>query len=188
MVPRNRQHPSLEDRLLHLPVEDPRQNKKAKAFLAQLIVDGVGLEPQAAKSMEMQELLTTQVLPMYDILDKFAKGGTTAGATLKGKSVRNLIGQARMRQIETPELAEFIVSANRAAITAAKYQYVVLPNGKNVDAKYLAAMPKIPKDKLTSLQLTNLQINEQLIQMETIRSQKEGPVPDDEPDDIFSAL
>jgi hypothetical protein len=174
---------ALEDRLMHLPVPDPRNDKKAKTQLAQIMVDAVGLMPTMVKSMEMNELLDRVVLPMYDVLDTFTKGGSTAGNTLKGKSTRNLIGQAKLREIQTPELRELIDANNREAIKGAKWQYVVLASGKHVDTKYISAMPKIPVDKLTPLQHVNFQLNSQLVELEAIRHQKEGATPDD--DDTF---
>lgn len=178
---------ALEDRLLHIAVPDPRNSKKAKGFLAQLIIDDVGLHPRMKDSMEMESLLSTVVLPMYDILDTFKKGGSSPAGVLKGKSVRNLIGQAQLRHIETSELRELIDMNNRMAVTDAKWQYVVLPSGKNVEPRYLAVLSKIPRDKLTPLQLRNLELNEQLVGMEKIRNQKEGVLPDDD-DEILSGF
>lgn len=178
---------ALEDRLMHLPVPDPRTSKKAKAFLAELIIKDVGLHPKMQNSQEMESLLSTTVLPMYDILDTFKKGGSAPGGLLKGKSVRNLIGQARLRQVQTDGLAELIDINNRTTLSDAKWQYMVLLGGKNVDPRYLAAIPKIPRDKLTPLQLHNLEMNEQLIGMEKVRNQKEGVLTDDD-DEILSSF
>jgi len=50
---------ALEDRLLHIKVDDPRTNKKAKQKMADIIVDELGLLPDMAKSQEMQDLLAT---------------------------------------------------------------------------------------------------------------------------------
>jgi hypothetical protein len=177
--------PALEDRLIHLPVNDPRTNKKHKAVLAQLIVDGLGLNPIMVNHQEMHSLLDTVVLPMFDVLDAFKKKGTTP-SPVKGKSIRNLIGQALLREVETTELAELISMNNRETINSAKWQYMFLLSGKNVDPRYTAVIPKIPRDKLTPLQLTNLQLNEQLLQMEAIRNEKEGTEEDD--DDPFTDL
>lgn len=175
---------ALEDRLIHLPVDDPRTSKKARGHLAGLIIDGIGLSPKMADSPEMLDLLTQQVLPMYEILDKFKQGGSAAGNSLQGKSVRNLIGQAKLRQVETPELKELLAENNRYATNSAKWQYLVLLDGKSAPPAYISALPKIPHDRLTPLQLTNLQLNEQLIEMEAIRNQKEGVPADD--DDLFA--
>lgn len=176
--------PALEDRLLHLPVNDPRNNKTAKANLAQLLADGIGLEPTMAKSSEMEALLDKIVLPMFNVLDTFKKGGSSQPQLAEGKSVRNLIGQARLREVQTHELAELIKFSNIRAMSAAKWQYVFLTDGKGVDQRYLSAIPKIPRDRLTPLQLQNLQLNEQLIEMENIRRNTlKGEVHDDDHDE-----
>jgi MoxR-like ATPase len=63
---------ALEDRLLHLPVADPRRSKTERERMAKIIVDALGLLPEMAQSSEMEQLLREEVLPMYDILDSFS--------------------------------------------------------------------------------------------------------------------
>jgi hypothetical protein len=162
---------ALEDRLLHLPVPDPRKGKLAKRNLAQHVVDGLGLMPDMRDSYEMQSLLDTEVLPMYEILD--ALKNKQSAATLKGCSVRNLIGQARLREVQSPLLAELISMNNTKAIAAGKIQYVLLMSGKKVDPKYPSkAHVLLGNNKLTPVQALNLQLNLQLIEMESIRNER----------------
>ena len=170
---------ALEDRLLHLPVPDPRKGKVAKRNLAQHIVDGLGLLPTMRDSYEMQTLLDTEVLPMYEILD--ALKNKQSAATLKGCSVRNLIGQAQLREVQSAALAELISMNNAAALKEGKIQYVLLMNGKKVDPRY-PSKAQVLKDspKLTELQALNLRLNLQLIEMESIRHER-----GDEDDDIL---
>jgi hypothetical protein len=179
---------ALEDRLLHIKVDDPRKDKKAKQKMADIVVEDLGLMPEMAKSQEMQDMLAAEVLPMFDVLDSFDKGGASAPTMLKGQSIRKLIGQAQLRHVQSDSLRELITMNNRRAIAAAKWQYVMLLDGKGVDAKYVGAINKLPVGKLSPLQRLNLQMNKQLIQVEEIRNQKEGaPASDDVDDDIFSA-
>lgn len=182
---------ALEDRLMHIAVPDPRTHKLNKANLGQHLIDALGLDPRVKSSMELNSLLDNVVLPMFDILDTFKKGGSSPAGGLKGKSIRNLIGQARLRNVETTELKELISENNRGAIAAAKWQYVFLLGGKSVDPRYIAALGKIPRDKLSPLQLLNTTLNEQLIEMENNRRKTtahntEGSDADD--DDPFSDL
>ena len=177
---------ALEDRLLHLPVPDPRSSKVEKKNQAQHLVDAVGLLPKMVTSMEMQTLLDTEVLPMYEILDQIKGKNSSAPAMLKGRSIRNLIGQALLRQVESSALRELIAMSNMQAMRESKAQYVVLLDGK---AKNLPTyggrsytevaddLVKV-KDKLTEKQRINLELNLQLIEMESIRNQK-GAVDDD---------
>lgn len=44
---------ALSDRLLHLPVADPRVNKAEHNNIARMLVDNIGLLPEMAASMEM---------------------------------------------------------------------------------------------------------------------------------------
>jgi MoxR-like ATPase len=173
---------ALEDRLLHISVPDPRTNKSAKKHLAQLLVEQIGLLPDMATSMEMQNLLDTEVLPMFEVLDAL-KNKSSSAPVAKGRSVRNLIGQAQLREIESAPLKELLDMNNHRAAAADKWQYIVLHSGKNPNVNYVERSRKLPKDKLTPLQALNLELNHQLLELETARAEKEGSVTDD--DDVF---
>jgi hypothetical protein len=181
---------ALEDRLLHLPVPDPRVKKRVKKDLAKRIVDALGLLPEMVDSYEMTSLLDTEVLPMYEILDSL-KNKASSPAMLKGTSLRNLIGQAQLREVQVPALAEVLQMNNQKAITAAKWQYVFLTTGKNADPRYTkVAESLVGNEKLTPVQAQNLSLNLQLIEMEAIRHAREGneddAVSDIVDDDVFS--
>ena len=179
---------ALEDRLLHLPVPDPRRSKRAKADLGEIVAKALGLLPQMAASYEMNSLLDTEVLPMYEILDNLKGKSSSAPASIKGCSVRNLIGQAQLREVQSASLRELLDMNNRIAMQQGKAQYVLLPDGKtkNLPSNYVAAAEKLRGNpKLTDIQATNLELNLQLIELETIRNQKEGVAEDD---DIFDIL
>lgn len=182
---------ALEDRLLHLPVPDPRRKKNEKKKLAQILVDRLGLMPSMVDSYEMQTLLDTEVLPMFEILDNLKGKTSSAPANLKGVSIRNLIGQAQLRHVESASLADLIASNNRLAMSKGKAQYVLLLDGreKTLPSGYVAQAEKLRGNpKLTDLQARNLEMNLQLIEMESIRNEKEGDAADDDTvdDDIFS--
>lgn len=175
---------ALEDRLLHLPVPDPRKRKGVKKQLAERLVEALGLLPEMTTSMEMQTLLDTEVLPMYEVLDNLKNKSSASPASLKGRSLRNLIGQAQLRQVESSALSELISMNNAKALSAGKPQYVFLLNGKNQQAYETKAHPLVGNDRLTPVQAVNLQLNLQLIEMENIRHEK-GTNHDDDVDDIF---
>lgn len=177
---------ALEDRLLHLPVADIRKNKKAKKEQARHLVAALSLLPEMVDAYEMQTLIDTEVVPMYDILDKVG-GKTSAGASLQGTSIRNLIGQGLLREVRSTALADLISTNNRTAMQKGKPQYVVLTSGKpaNVPPGYEAAAQQLKGNpKLTEQQARNLELNLQLIQLEAVRHEKEGS-NDDESDDTF---
>jgi hypothetical protein len=180
---------ALEDRLINLPVPDPRKKKSAKALLAQLIVDGLGLLPDMKVSMEMQSLLDSEVLPMYDVLDSLTTK-TSSPTQVKGRSVRNLLGQALLREVQSPPLAELIKMNNVKAMTAGKTQFVFLLDGKDASqwpAYQAKAQALQGNAKLTEFQAKTLELNLQLIEMESIRNEKEGTTEDDDfIDDVFA--
>lgn len=165
---------ALEDRLLHLPVPDPRKNKQAKKHIAQILVDQLGLLPEIVDSYELQTLLDTEVLPMYDILDSL-KNKSSSPAAIKGSSLRNLIGQAQLRQVQSSALKELITFNNLRAMQQGKAQYVFLLDGKtkSIDPAYEAKAKQLQGNaRLTPVQSLNVELNLQLIEMEKIRQEK----------------
>jgi AAA domain (dynein-related subfamily) len=181
---------ALEDRLLHLPVEDPRKNKRAKNVLIKLIIDQLGLLPAMATSMEMHSVLDQEVLPMFEMLDSF-KNRTASPASLKGTSIRNLIGQAQLRQVQSAALAELLARNNSLAIQQGKPQYVFLTSGREATAfaRYEEEARALQGNKkLTAVQSINLDLNLQLIDLEKVRNEKGIPADDTDPDDGLDDL
>jgi MoxR-like ATPase len=178
---------ALEDRLLHLPVPDPRNSRVRQKQLGQLIVDALGLMPNMADSAEMQALLIAHVMPMYDVLDELKGKGNSSSS--KGVSVRNIIGQSKLREIKLRELKELLVANNNLAVEKFKAQYVFLPNGRDVPEEYEAQAIKLAAEadklradgKLSEIHELNLDLNLQLIELEAVRKEK----GDDEDDDVF---
>lgn len=172
---------ALEDRLLHLPVPDPRHNKAAKKDLAVALVERLGLLPAMVESTEMQSLLDIEVLPMFDVLDQFKGKANSGGGSIKGSSLRNLIGQAQLREIKSSPLGELLQFNNQRAMTQGKAQYVLLTSGaaSKVPPGYLAAAEKLKGNpKLTEVQALNLALNLQLVELESVRNEK-GATDDD---------
>ena len=178
---------ALEDRLHHIPVPDPRKSKAAKKKLGQLIVDQLGLLPDMVGSVEMQQLLDQEVLPMYEVLDNL-KSKSSAPASVKGVSVRNLIGQAQLRDVQSAGLKELLAMNNHRAMRDGKHQYVFLTSGKEVVSmpNYLGrAKQLVGNAKLTEVQALNLNLNLQLVEMEEIRNER-GTTDDDNLDAILN--
>lgn len=158
---------ALEDRLLHLLVDDPSKSKAAAKHSAKLLVEATGLHPNMINSYAMDELLRIEVFPLYKMLDQFRGKANVGASSIKGHSIRHLIGQIRLRQIESTPLKELIEANNREAISKQAYQYVVLPDGKNPDPQYMKrARALVGNDKLTELQAQNLDLNLQLVEMQ----------------------
>lgn len=171
---------ALEDRLLHIPVADPRRSVAEKKRLGKLLIDAIGLLPSMVDSTEMDELLNEEVLPTYEILDSFKKQGTKGFGNPSGSSLRNLIGQAQLRHVESTHLRALIDENNRRASGEAKYQFMVLLDGNlsKLGGNYAAKIPSLlNNDRLTDLQHLNLTMNVQLIEMhEASTTTEEDPV------------
>lgn len=168
---------ALEDRLLHVTVPDPRKSKTEKANIARILCAQVGLLPRMAETIEMSDLLKSEVLPTYDLLDSFHKKGqkVTPVGQMQGTSLRNLIGQAQLRLVQSSDLRDLIEANNLAAAAESKWQYVVLLQGiKAVPSGYSAAATRLRGNpKLTPIQAKNLEMNLQLIDMEMARASHE---------------
>ncbi|MGV0949442.1 MAG: AAA family ATPase [Azonexus sp.] len=157
---------ALEDRLLHIAVPDPRKSKAEKEHMAELICQILGLLPAMAHSYEMTNLLDTEVLPTYAILDSFKKKGVKVGTAATGSSIRNLLGQAQLRMVKSTALKELLDANNQRAMSDQKAQYVLLLKGTNVPSGYVTAVKKIRGNpRLSQVQALNIEMNLQLIDM-----------------------
>ena len=169
---------ALEDRLMHVPVPDPRRSKSEKDRLAEILVEAIGLHPDMAASADMLDLLDVEVMPMFELLDQFKKQGAKGHFVLKGTSLRNLIGQVQLRSVQSTELKNMIIVANSLAMHRKAPQYVVLLGGKPADlphGDYIKEAQKLRGNpKLTPLQATNLEINLQLIEFEAAKHEEES--------------
>ena len=173
---------ALEDRLLHIPVPDPRKSKAEKRRLSQMLITELGLLPSMLDSDEMQSLMDEEVLPTFEILDHFNGTATRNGNTsIKGQSLRKLIGQAKMRHIQSSLLKDLINVNNASANRPGKHQYVLLMEGKHVPAGYESAARALRGNrKLTPAQQLNIELNLQLIEMQAALSEKESTDADDD--------
>ena len=159
---------ALEDRLLHLKVADPRSSKHEDTHIRKQLIEYAGLLPAMATHFTMDDLMSAEIKPMYVLLDQFAGKANVGAASIKGHSVRNLIGQVRLRQIESVQLKEVIEANNREAMSKGAIQFVILPDGKNPPSGYEARARKLlGNPKLTEIQAQNLDLNLQLIEMQT---------------------
>lgn len=165
---------ALEDRLLHIPVTDPRKNALERGRLASILLNDLGMDPSMSNSMEMSALLDDEVLPTYDVLDVFKRKGSKVTTTNKGRSLRNLIGQAQLRQVQSSKLVDLIEANNQHAVTKGLWQYVFLLNGKNPPHGYVDAANALRGNaKLTNVQAINLDMNLELIGLEAEKIKQE---------------
>lgn len=167
---------ALEDRLMHVLVPDPRHNVTEFKKLGELMVKELGLLPVVAASFEMQQLLKDEVLPTYDLLDVFKKKkgtkfGGNSSSEFKGVSLRNLIGQAQLRCIESPGLRTVIDTNNRLALSEGKYQYLLLLGNEVSEQEYAMMLKLRGNPKLTPLQALNLEMNLQIVALELAKKE-----------------
>lgn len=173
---------ALEDRLLHITVEDPRKSKAEFNRQADLLTSALGLLPDMARSSEMHALLNTEVLPMYAMLDGLGKSVATP-ATGQGYSMRNLIGQAKMREVQSTPLKELLNANNIDAVNKGMWQHLFLFDRKNAQMQTPLAEKKLRQlqgnARLTEIQALNVDLNLELIQLEERRNAKEITDDDD---------
>lgn len=164
---------ALEDRLLHLPVPDPRTSTVEADHIINLMVEMLGLIPSIAKSQEMKDVLTEEILPTYDLLDQFKKKGQKVSKDAKGSSLRNLLGQVQLRCVVSTSLKALIEANNIYAVRESKPQYMLLLSGHNPPAGYRQQALKLRGNpKLSKIQALNLEMNLQLLDMEQARQEE----------------
>lgn len=157
---------ALEDRLLHVPVRDPRSSKSAREDLIQRLVQEAGLHPKIAAGADMDEVIKNLVLPMYGVLDDMKKRKQASAAAVNGMSIRKIAGQILMREITESALKELIETNNRLAIKTSQPQYVIVVPGKEVDLapQVLRAHNMLTNSSLDQVQRRNIEINMALVQ------------------------
>lgn len=167
---------ALEDRLLHISVADPRKRSTEVKRLATMLLSQTGMTPGLVAFDEMNELMNTVVLPMFDVLDNLLdkKSRKVEAPRKGGKSIRNLISQVQLRHVTTPELKELIELNNRTAETTGKPQYLVLlGNEKNIERFEKSLRQLVGNPKLTQVQRKNLDLNLQMIELAGARKEKD---------------
>ena len=168
---------ALEDRLLHLPVPDPRSSKREADHLSKILVETTGMLPSVADSYEMQQVLKSEIFPTYELLDTLKNKATVGTVNLKGHSLRHLIGQVQLREIQSNSLRALVDFNNLQAMRLQKAQYVILTSeirtvgGYDLDTiKPLEGHPK-----LTDVQRKNLLVNKQFLELQEIKETEYGP-------------
>ena len=176
---------ALEDRLLHIPVPDPRKKKAERNRLCKMLVSELGLLPAMSHSTDMADLFEKEVLPTFDLLDQFKRQANRANVNLKGTSLRKLIGQAKLRHVTSTPLKELISSNNALALLSpGQAQYVFLLTGDHAPAGYETAARALDGNpKLTRLQQQNITLNLQLIELD--RAKKDAREDNINDDDSF---
>lgn len=169
--------PALEDRLLHMPVPDIRNNKTARDHSKKIFVEETGMHPGMVDSYELEELFEVEVDPMYSILDDLAN--KRAVQHTNGSSVRNLISQVHLRQFKSRALKDVIKANNQRAVSEPEWQVMVSPQDKEVFSNLLKS------DRLTPMQRMNAQIHLELAEMVEVFREEARKEEEDE-DDIFT--
>ena len=118
--------PALSDRLMHLPVQDPRKSPILMQAAQQRIIDKTHLNPRMLDSPELRELMYQRVFPAYRMLDNFTKGNgsAVADAVTGALSERNIIAQINLRQTGDVYIASLLDANNRLAATSKHIQYL----------------------------------------------------------------
>lgn len=165
---------ALEDRLLHLPVADPRKSKAERTHIATMIVEELGLLPSMADAQEMETLIHEEILPMYEVMDALVR--RSKPTTTEGTSVRKLIGQAQMREVQSNHMRELIYENNSRVRSRKTWKFLFLLDGKSAPAEYTSDLAaELANDaRLTPLQQLNARLNHELIELASIDRTDEG--------------
>ena len=135
----------------------------------------------------MADVITEEIAPTFDILDKFKGTATqaTAGSGKKGgHSARHLIGQAKLREVHSTWLAALIGESNRLAVSQGKLQYYIVLDPEHVDARYLTKAKKlVGNPRLSEIQAINLDLNLELCAMGNELKPEDTPTPKGKTDD-----
>ena len=181
---------ALEDRLLHIMVPDPRKRSKVDSELRNRMIAETGLNPEVITIDAMDRLMLNIVLPTYDMLDVFVgTGGSQAKSNyafgVRPRSLRHLIGQVKLRLLQTNLLKELIETNNMISMRSRKPQYVILtdakaPVGYESEIKVLLES----SSQLSPIQELNARINLNLITAEAMKRPSQTGVSDDDPDTV----
>ena len=181
---------ALEDRLLHIMVPDPRKRTRVDNELRTRMIAETGLNPEVLTSDAMDRLMGNIVLPTYDMLDVFVGvGGSQAKSNYafgeRARSLRHLIGQVKLRLLQTNLLKELIETNNMISMRSRKPQYVILTDAKapvgyesEINAILESGSPMSPIQEL------NARINLNLITAEAMKRPSQTGVSDDDPDTV----
>lgn len=175
--------PALADRLLHLPVADPRSNTAAYNHLRTRLLDELlpanidkveYLETTPDVVSRIDQLFESVIFPGYSILDSFTQGQMINSSSVEQSlSLRNMIGQIKLRFVQTKELSRVIRAINVEFEEGNQPENVRL-FVENDRVKGVADMPAYLKqaavlldhDSLTVAQQKNLVLNLNLLQSE----------------------
>ena len=181
---------ALEDRLLHIMVPDPRKRSKVDSELRTRMIVETGLNPEVVACDAMDRLMMNIVLPTYDMLDVFVgTSGTLAKSNYafgeRPRSLRHLIGQVKLRLLQTNLLKELIETNNQISMQAKKPQYVILTDAK-APVGYESEIKAILESgsPMSPIQDLNARINLNLITAEAMKRPSQTGVSDDDPDTV----
>lgn len=164
---------ALEDRLLHLFVPDPRgtSGSATRLHLKRRFLEDTGLLPELRDSSDLEDVFTSYVDPMYELLDQFKNPSKRAGnSSLEGKSLRHLAGAVKLRQCPYPELQALIKYNNQVVENNGKYQhYVYLPGRSKPGDRLLTGLRDVAASpRATPEQRAAAQLNIDLIDMYSV--------------------
>lgn len=179
--------PALEDRLLHIGVDDPRSARGTWTSMAQRLIDEIGLAPEVLDSQEMRTLMDDVVVPPYKVLDSFNGNARAVTATdTNGASLRKLVGQTMLRQVGVPALVDLIEASNTWAMAHGKVQYVIVLNPARPPRNYWSRVEGFkdnPPAGLTKIQRQNMALNIAMIEAAIVEKQEREGVDQSDDDE-----
>ena len=173
---------ALEDRLLHLPVPDPRTDDKVLNAMVERFIQRSFLLPGDARvRAEVRSLLQVWSVPAYEVLDQLQGSGTVLGQQRPNTiSPRKLEGLLKLRYVtEVPKLNTAIRINNRRCLLNPdeNWRYMTVTSSEsqlqdNVPESYLQHAMKGLDSLSPEMQAHHL-VNIQMMKLRTM-SLKEG--------------
>lgn len=160
---------ALEDRLLHIFVDDIRSSATARTEWKRTFISECGLLPELVNAPELEQMVASIVDPTYAILDRFKRSATAAGQSTgtSGYSMRNLKGQVQLRHVVSAELNNVLSVNNALAMRAGKPQYVVFAAANHAPQGYVdAARKALNLPGLSDQQRMNITVNFELLDLQ----------------------
>src|SRR5699024_9771369 len=125
-------------------------------------------------------LIQHEVLPMFNMLDHFDGTAHSAALPCEGTSLRNLIGQVKLRHCKTYRLRDVITANNNLCIRSGRLQYLIY-EGKRYDRMHFDGLieqsSEILSRSLSPIERANVTLNLQLIEMRDSLTNTEGDTP-----------
>lgn len=169
--------PAVLDRLLVTAVPDPRSNAREAEKVRRRIVEFSGLHPSMVTSTELQQLMTEEILPPYNVLDSL-KSKSRASSTKQGLSERRVIALLKGRVTVNTLIKKLIDTNNQVCEAQEEYANYMVYNTTSARMAEHISWTKLLGTSLTPVQEQIVRVNGHMSAY--LLNQPEGADEDDD--------